>query len=75
MNLRATPNPDNLQKFIARCEARAFLWQVGDLTLHDAVDELERLSREMKLDTDWAQLQMARAFSRVRDDLGGWVVP
>ena len=53
--------------FRARCEARAKLWQAGELTLHEAVDELERWSRE-QLDTDSAQAIMAAAFAAVRDE-------
>lgn len=63
------------EKFQHRCDARALLYQLGDIELQDAVDELERLRLELGLDADDAQLMMARAFSAVRDDLGGWVVP
>lgn len=63
------------EKFQHRCAARARLWQLDELTLHDAVDELEVIRKALGIDADAAQLMMARAFSRVRDDLGGWVVP
>jgi hypothetical protein len=32
---------DPIEVFRARCEARAYLWFVGDLDLHDAVDVLQ----------------------------------
>jgi hypothetical protein len=51
--------------FRARCEARALLWQAGELTLHEAVDELERWSRD-RIDVDGAQAIMAAAFEKVR---------
>jgi hypothetical protein len=58
-----------LDVFIARCQARALLWQAGELTLHQAVDELEVLGRKLRLDTDLAQARMAEAFGPLRDDL------
>ena len=64
-----------IEKFQLHCETRALLWQSDDYDLHSAVDFLERLGRNYGIDADTAQLIMARAFSRVRDDLGGWVVP
>jgi hypothetical protein len=33
---------DPIEAFEARCDARAYLWSVGDLDLHDAVDQLQR---------------------------------
>jgi hypothetical protein len=40
---RAYPaaRPSALEVFIARAEARALLWQAGELDLHQAVDELQ----------------------------------
>jgi hypothetical protein len=32
---------DPLEAFEARCSARAYLFAVGDLDLHDAVDQLQ----------------------------------
>jgi hypothetical protein len=32
---------DPLECFVERAESRAFLWSVGELTLHDAVDVLQ----------------------------------
>jgi hypothetical protein len=75
VNVDSCDPPDNLKVFVARCEARAVLWQLDELSLHDAVDVLEAFRKQLGLDADTAQLEMARAFSRVRDDLGGLVVP
>lgn len=61
---RAMTTPFDLM-FRARCEARARLWQAGELTLHEAVDELERWARD-RLDTDSAQAIMAAAFAAVQ---------
>jgi hypothetical protein len=62
-----------LEKFHHRCHVRAVLWQLGEFELHEAVDDLEALARELQLDIDVAQVEMANAFAAVRDDLGGWV--
>lgn len=59
----ATPR----EKFQHRCEARALLWQLGDIDWHDAVDELERARLELKLDADLAQAEIARAFAAVTE--------
>jgi hypothetical protein len=74
VNVESKQSPDNLKVFVAHVEARATLWQLDLLSLHDAVDELEFLRKRLKLDADAAQLIMARTFSRLRDDLDGWVV-
>jgi hypothetical protein len=37
--LAAKPGPTEI--FRARCEARAKLWQCGELSLHEAVDALQ----------------------------------
>lgn len=77
MNLEAPPNTDNpqpaqpraldpQQKFIARCEARALLWQLGEFTLHEAVDELERVRLDLKINADVAQALIAAAFAAVQ---------
>lgn len=77
MNDLVTP----AEKFQLRCDARALLWQLGEFgdgpeALHIAVDGCLPIAHFLGLrDTDEVQLIMARAFSRVRDDLGGWVVP
>jgi hypothetical protein len=61
-----------LEKFHHRCQVRAVLWQIGELELHAATDDLEALARELAIDADIAQAMMAQAFAAVRDDLGGW---
>jgi hypothetical protein len=38
---RAVKRVDMLDVFIERAEARAWLWSVGEITLHDAVDKLQ----------------------------------
>jgi hypothetical protein len=52
----------------ARAEARALLWQAGELELHDAVDELEAQAALDGLDPDLAQAILAEAFAAVRED-------
>ena len=37
----ASAAPGSLEVFVARAEARALLYAVGELTLHEAVDELQ----------------------------------
>jgi hypothetical protein len=73
VNVDSNDPPDNLKVFVARCAARALLWQADALSLHDAVDELERARQQLGIDADIAELMMACAFAAVRDDLGGWV--
>jgi hypothetical protein len=78
LNVNSKQPPDNLKVFTARCDAIALLWQVGEYGLDErslqrAVDQA--FAASLGLDPDTAQLIMARAFSRVRDDLGGWIVP
>jgi hypothetical protein len=51
--------------FTARCEARAKLWQAGELTLHEAVDTLEAYGRKLRINTDVAQDIMSRAFAAI----------
>lgn len=58
--------PTPLEIFKARCQARALLWQAGEFTLLQAVDELEAYARELALDTDEAQVIMSTAFATVR---------
>jgi hypothetical protein len=81
----ASPDPlDNLippppaAVFAARVEAIAYLWAAGEhgddeRSLQRAVD-CAFAATPSGMGIDAAQLIMARAFSRVRDDLG-WVVP
>jgi hypothetical protein len=54
--------------FRARCEARALLWQAGELTLQEAVDVLALwICVDSRLDPDRAQAIMAAAFAKVRE--------
>ena len=65
--------PDPLDVFTLRAWARARLWQVGEIDLHEAVDELQAAAEASglvaKLGQDRVQAVMARAFAAVRDDL------
>jgi hypothetical protein len=38
---KTAARPSTLEVFTARAEARALLWQAGELDLHEAVDELQ----------------------------------
>jgi hypothetical protein len=66
--------PSSLEIFAARCEARARLWQVGQISLHEAVDELwvDAFHRNLIAEVGGDKLQaiIAKAFAQVRDDLG-----
>jgi hypothetical protein len=68
-----TPRPTALKVFIARAEARAKLWQIGEISLHDAVDELQRAAEASglvaELGQDEVQRLMVEAFAPLRDDL------
>lgn len=62
--------PSSLEIFVARCEARAALWQAGELTLHDAVDQLqataERDGLVNQIGQDATQAILSAAFGAVR---------
>jgi hypothetical protein len=62
---------DPVVAFTARCEARALLWKVGALELHEAVDVLqhdaERDGLIDKIGQDEVQTIMATAFHRYRE--------
>jgi hypothetical protein len=64
---------DPLAVFVARAEAKATLWAAGEISLHDAVDELwadaVRHGLVAKLGPDKVQQLLADAFASVRDDL------
>jgi hypothetical protein len=66
---------DALAVFHARAEARALLWQAGEIDLHDAVDVLqadaERDGLVAAIGQDEVQRIMSAAFATVRDDLAG----
>ena len=64
---------DPVAVFIARVEARAMLWAAGEMTLHDAIDELwaDAVCNGLvaQLGVDKAQELLGTAFAPVRDDL------
>ena len=64
---------DRRDVLVARAEARALLWYVGDLTLHDAVDQLqadaERDGLVDDLGQDAVQHILARPFALLRERL------
>jgi hypothetical protein len=66
----AAAKASTLAVFIARAEARAFLWQAGELELHQAVDELqaaaERDGLVAEIGQDGVQAIVAKAFEAVR---------
>ena len=69
----AAPRPSPLAVFVARSEARALLWAAGEISLHDAVDELwvsaVRDGLVAELGADRVQNLLAEAFAPLRDDL------
>jgi hypothetical protein len=62
---------DHLLAFVARAEARALLWQAGELTLHEAVDELQAAAERHglidRIGQDGAQAVLSHVFARVRE--------
>jgi hypothetical protein len=62
--------PSTLAVFIARAEARALLWQAGEMDLHEAVDELqataERDGLVAEIGQDAVQEIITRAFKAVQ---------
>jgi hypothetical protein len=65
--------PSALEVFVARAEAKAMLWAAGEISLHDAVDELwadaVRDGLTAKLGVDEVQQLLADAFAPEREDL------
>jgi hypothetical protein len=61
---------NRLEIFRARVEARALLWQAGELDLHEAVDRLQADAQRdglvRDIDQDGIQQILADAFRRVR---------
>jgi hypothetical protein len=61
---------DPLLVFVARAEARALLWQAGELTLHDATDELQAVTERdgliEQIGQDTVQQILAHIFGQVR---------
>src|SRR5262245_892725 len=70
---KPSPQVDALKVFVARAEARALLWHTGEISLHDAVDELWQAAVTgglvAKLGPDKVQSILADAFAPLRDDL------
>jgi len=70
---KIAPRPSTVEVFIARAEARALLWQAGEFSLHDAVDELQTAALRdglvAELGQDAVQRLMVEAFAPLRDDL------
>jgi hypothetical protein len=67
---REQPTVSPLAVLIARAEARALLWQAGELDLHEAVDELQAAAEVSglvdELGQDGVQAVIAKAFGGVR---------
>jgi hypothetical protein len=67
---KSAAKPDPTEIFRARCEARAKLWQCGELSLHEAVDGLQAAAVRdgvvAKLGQDAVQAIMTQAFEAVR---------
>ena len=61
-----------IEVFTARCQARAFLFNAGELELHEAVDVLqdaaERTGLVARLGQDAVQAMMAYAFQAIQPD-------
>jgi hypothetical protein len=75
-NAALVTQPENrreIEIFAARCEARAYLFAIGEYTLQDAVDVLqydaEASGLVAELGQDAVQAIMSAAFAAVRDDL------
>lgn len=66
--------PDMIEVFRERCEARALLFVNGQMSLHDAVDELqasaERCGLIDRIGQDQLQAIMGTAFAAVRFEPG-----
>jgi hypothetical protein len=62
---------NRLEIFRARAEARAALWQAGEISLHDAVDKLqaaaERNGLVDEIGQDEVQAILSTAFAAVRE--------
>jgi hypothetical protein len=63
----AIKHVDPLDAFIERAQSRALLWSIGELTLHDAVDQLQadavRDGLIKQIGQDAVQQIMADAFA------------
>jgi hypothetical protein len=67
---KLAPRVSPLEVFTLRCWARAQLWSIGVITLHDAIDELQRAAEAdglvAELGQNEVQQLLADAFSEVR---------
>lgn len=65
---------DPIDAFVIRAEARAMLWSLGDLGLHEAVDELqstaERAGLVARIGQNAVQAIMSDAFAPYRSAPG-----
>jgi hypothetical protein len=63
---------DLVDVFLARAEARAYLWSIGDLDLHEAVDVLQADAEcdglVERIGQDGVQEIIAAAFRPLRED-------
>jgi hypothetical protein len=62
-----TPKIDPLDTFKERAAMAARLWYFGEVSLLDAADDLEIVSRRIRLDVDEAQRIMSEAFQAFRN--------
>ena len=65
---------ERLERWLNRCYAKAALWQLGDLTLPQAVGDLQAQAVRWGL-VDWlgqdaVQAHMAQYFAAVREEAG-----
>lgn len=62
--------PTDIEVFRERCQARALLWALGELSMPEAVDALHEWSvgrgLVRELGQDAVQAEIARAFREVR---------
>jgi hypothetical protein len=69
------PSPSLLDAFRVRCEARAYLFAVAEISLHEAVDRLQADAVKSglvdRIGQDAIQQIMVDAFAEVRDDCCG----
>jgi hypothetical protein len=61
-----------LQAFLARADARALLWQVGQCSLHDAVDALQMAAEQSGLVAAMGQDAVQAIISEAFDAVSVW---
>ena len=62
-----TPAPAPLDVLTLRAWARAYLWSIGELELHEAVDVLQHDAQRAGLDPDATQIILSDAFAPYRE--------